>query len=146
MEQDSKLCSCGLAVEDRAGRAYNEAAFRHFLGIERKRVRRSTRSFLLLLITLNHVENSMDGRITPDIAQRLFGALAQMVREVDFMGWYRQDRAIGAVLSQGAKLAPQDASVRIAARMTGALRDGLPPNVAGRVQVRVLQVHQGLPC
>lgn len=146
MEQHSKVCSCGLAVEDRAGLAYNEAAFRHFLAIERKRVQRSTRSFLLLLVTLNKSAGSMDGRITPDIAQRLFATLSLTLREVDFIGWYREERAIGAVLSQGEETPPQDASRTIATRMTGVLRENLPTWIAKRLQVRVLQIHRSLPC
>jgi len=132
-------CSCGLAAEDREGQAYNEEAFRHFLAIERKRSERASRSFLLLLVSLRK-QPGMSLTFTPEVASRLFSGLALCVREVDFIGWYREERVAGAVLTQGIGTTEPDASRRIGERVTEILDKHLPPHAAERLHVRVLQL------
>jgi len=132
-------CSCGLALEDRNGQAYNEQAFRHFLAIERKRATRASRSFLLLLVSLRK-EPGASMVINAKAASRLFSGLAGCVREVDFIGWYREARVAGAVLTQGAGT-PAAAAVRgIGERVTEVLGRRLSGSEAQRLQVRVLQL------
>jgi hypothetical protein len=132
-------CSCGLALEDRNGQAYNEQAFRHFLAIERKRAARASRSFLLLLVSLRK-EPGASMVINAKAASRLFSGLAGCVREVDFIGWYREERVAGAVLTQGAGT-PAAAAVRgIGERVTEVLGRRLSGSEAQRLQVRVLQL------
>jgi hypothetical protein len=134
-------CSCGLAPEDQTGQAYNEQAFRHFLTIERKRAARASRSFLLLLVSLRKVPGQ-DLTINAKAASRLFSGLALSVREVDFIGWYRQERVAGAVLTQGLGI-PEPAAVRaIGERVTQVLGRSLSTRDAQRLQVRVLQLSR----
>jgi hypothetical protein len=129
-----------LAPEDRTGQAYNEQAFRHFLAIERKRAIRASRSFLLLLVSLRRHADS-NATIPPRSASRLFAGLALSVREVDFIGWYREDRIAGAVLTQGVATPEPSTVVRgITDRVTQVLGQRLPANEAQRLQVRVLQL------
>jgi hypothetical protein len=138
---ESEDCSCGLALEDRAGQAYNEQAFRHFLTIERKRAARASRSFLLLLVSLRK-EPGASVTITSKAAARLFSGLALSVREVDFIGWYRQERVAGAVLTQGLGM-PDAAAVRaIGERVTQVLNQRLSRREARRLRVRVLQLSR----
>jgi hypothetical protein len=134
-------CSCGLALEDRTGQAYNEQAFRHFLAIERKRAARARRSFLLLLVSLRK-EPGASVVINAKAASRLFSGLAGCVREVDFIGWYREERVAGAVLTQGTDT-PAPAAVKgIADRVTDALGQRLSASEAQRLQVRVLRLSR----
>jgi hypothetical protein len=135
-------CSCGLAVEDRTSQAYNEEAFRHFLAVERKRSGRAGRSFLLLLVSMRTGPGDVVPIATPT-AGRLFAALSECVREVDFIGWYRAERIAGAVLIQGDRPEP-DAARRINERVTAVLRNRLPAHVAERLDVRVLHRVGGL--
>ena len=132
-------CSCGLALEDRTGQAYNEQAFRHFLAIERKRAARASRSFLLLLVSLRK-EPGASVAINAKAASRLFSGLAGCVREVDFIGWYREERVAGAVLTQGLGTPPPAAVRGIGDRVTQVLNQRLPERDAERLQVRVLQL------
>jgi hypothetical protein len=134
-------CSCGLALEDREGQAYNEEAFRHFLAIERKRAERASRSFLLVLVSLRR-QPGMSITFTPELASRLFSGLALCVREIDFIGWYREERVAGAVLIQGIGTPEQDASRRIGERMIEILHRHLSAPVAQRLNVRVLQLRR----
>ena len=99
--EESEGCSCGIALDGRLGQAYNEEAFHYFLEIERRRTRLSNWPLFLLLIDLK-TQPGMSVHIESPIAERLFGDLATCLRETDFIGWYRVERAIGAVLTQRA--------------------------------------------
>ncbi len=102
-----------------AGLAYNEAAFSHFLRIERRRAERSSRSIVLVLVSLR----SGPGRsamLNADSAAALFSALGAAVREVDFVGWYREGRVAAAVLTQH-MAPPEGVCERVAGRVTRAL-------------------------
>jgi len=134
-------CSCGLAPEDQTGQAYNEQAFRHFLAIERKRASRASRSFLLLLVSLRK-ELGQGATIDAKAASRLFSGLALSVREVDFIGWYRQERVAGAVLTQGLETPDPDAVRAIGERVTQMLGRHLSRRDVQRLQVRVLQLSR----
>jgi hypothetical protein len=139
---ESVRCSCGVAVEGRLGRAYNEEAFKYFLAIERKRADRSRRSFLVLLINMKK-QPGMRGRIGPVVARRIFSALCHGLREVDVIGWFREDRVVGAVLRSGAEVASPDVPSRIGHRIAEILNARVPASVVRRLHVRILQLRPG---
>ena len=122
----------------RLGQAYNEQAFRYFLAIERKRSERSGCPFLLLLVDLKE-QSGVPVRIDPMVAPRLFSALWLCLRETDCIGWYREERVAGAVLTELGDRHPTEVCRLIGQRVSGALSEGLPANVAHRLQVRVYQ-------
>lgn len=128
----------GLVVEGGASKVYNQHAFRHFLDIERLRVERSDRSFLLLLVSLRKCP-ALGVRVPSALGSALFSGLDLCVREVDFIGWYRDQRVAAAVLAQGADVPSADAAARIAERVTNNLRRCLPSTVAERLRVRVVR-------
>jgi hypothetical protein len=66
--------------------------------------------------------------------------LGLCVREVDFVGWYRQGRVAAAVLTQGVDLPDEDAPSRIVERVTRILSERLPHGVAERLRVRVVRL------
>ena len=119
---------------------YNEEAFRYFLALERKRSERSRRSFLLLLVNMKK-QPGMSDRIPPAVAARIFSGLGLSVREVDFIGWFREERVAGAVLTQGAHAPEGEASAGIGQRVIETLSESVPSDVAGRLHVRVLQLR-----
>lgn len=131
-------CACGLAPEDRPGQAYNEEAFRHFLGVERKRSERSGRPFLLVRVDLKE-HPGVSAHIGPPVAHKLFAALGRCVRETDFIGWYRHERVVGAVLVEFRDGARAEVSSRVRYRVIAALDECLSATVARRLQVRVHQ-------
>src|SRR5256885_15992848 len=88
-----------MAVEDRQGRAYDEGAFRYFLALEQQRSTRSGRAFLLVLVYLKGKAGA-GARIDTTLAGPLFGRLWRCFRESDFIGWYREGRVAGAVLTE----------------------------------------------
>ena len=136
----SSIDSLGVvALEGRAGDVYAEAAFHHFLNVERMRAVRSRRTFFLLLISLRQCPER-GTRFGSGAAANLLEGLGECVREVDFVGWHRDGRVAGAVLAQGLEEPGPDASRRIVERVTRVLSDRLPASVARRLRVRVVQL------
>jgi hypothetical protein len=130
-------CSCGLGLTGH-GDAYNEEAFHHFLAIERKRSEASTRPFLLLLVEFEK-RLGASVPIGHDIAAGLFAALTESLRDTDVIGWYREQRIAGAVLTDLGD-APQAIVPHIIDRVRQVLGRDLDPDMASQVQVRVYQL------
>jgi len=142
--RESDRRACGVALEGRSGGAYNEEAFRHFLALEGKRSEHSGRPFLLLLADLK--EQPVDLKERPEVgARKLLSALCLCVRETDFVGWYRERRVAGAVLTDLGDAPPTEVSNVVGQRIGAALRAGLSPDVARRLQVRVYQHEPETP-
>jgi hypothetical protein len=118
------------------GLAYNEVAFRHFLTIEQRRAERARRTLLLLLV------NSKMGRLSrpplePRTSGQIFKVLGDCVREVDFVGWYREGKVAGAVVGLGTG-APADVQHRLKVRISKALTAQLPTDQLTQLRVRVV--------
>ena len=138
----------------RIARVYNEAAFRHFLAVDRWRAERSSRSFFLILVTIRQSSDrgpstgsgqadGGGGKIADATAAALFRGLDACVREVDFIGWFREGRVAAAVLPQGIN-ASGDVPHLVAARLLPALRKRLPAEEAGKLRVRVVRLGTGM--
>jgi hypothetical protein len=129
-------CSSGVSLEGRLGQAYNEEAFQYFLAIERTRSERSGRPFLLLLVDLVE-QPGVSARIDPMVAPKLFSALWLCLRESDFIGWYREERVAGAVLTELGDGPATEVSCLVGQKIGRVLRERLPSDVARRLRVRV---------
>lgn len=136
-------CSGGPAAEDPTGRSYDEVMFRYFLTLERKRFERSGRPFLLLLVEWRK-SSDPHAHFEPKIAAKLFDALWQSLRETDFVGWYRDGRVVGAVLTQPAERAGTNMSDAVHDRVGEMLCERLAPQIARRLKVRVYQLPTGV--
>jgi hypothetical protein len=127
-----------LAHKRRLGHVYNEEAFQYFLEIERKRADHSGRPCLLLLADLKN-QPGESALMSRPLASKLFAAMWLCLRETDFVGWYREDRVAGAVLTQGAELPDAEISQQVLERITRVLNERLPRDVA-RLQVWISQL------
>ncbi len=139
MRRESGWRAQGVALESRLGQAYDEETFLRFLATERKRSERSGSPFLLLLVDLNE-EPGVSVRIAPEVSDRLFSRLWLCVRETDIVGWYREERVAGALLTQITSGTVSDVCRTVSERVADELRRGLPADVARRVQHRVYQL------
>jgi len=139
MREESDRGSRGVALESRLGQAYDEEAFLYFLAMARKRSERSGSPFLLVLVDLNE-EPGASVRIAPTVSARIFSCLWLSLRETDVVGWYREERVAGAVLTHLAVGSMLDVRGEVSQRVTDGLREALPPHVARRLQVRVYQL------
>ena len=119
-------------------RAYNEAAFRHFLAIERSRAEYSNGSVLLVLVSLR----SDGGRshLPEATATAILSGLTEAVREVDFVGWFREGRVAGAVLAEGSAAATSRAHQLMAERVRQILGNRLSSRQSNRLRVRIVQL------
>ena len=138
MNNELDPCSCGYA-EGRSGEAYNEEAFRYFLEIERRRSEVSTRPFLLLLVDVKK-QPGESPLIPQATVAGLFAGLSLCLRETDFVGWYRQERVAGAVLTQRPDMPQANVAKHVAKRVRRALSEQLEADVSSRLQVRVYRI------
>lgn len=125
-----------ITFDGRTCPAYNEAAFRYFLDIERKRAQRAMRPLLLMLIK-ETTDPTPDGKRVSPCFKKIFSVLPGCLREVDFVGWYREGVVAAALLSP---TSPVTDSVRhhLSTRVLRALRDKLSSDEAARVALRVV--------
>jgi hypothetical protein len=146
-QQHSPGLTSPLTLErgpDRAYEAYSEAAFGHFLAIERRRAERSGRSLFLLLVDMKGDGTNERRCLADSVVHRMFSAMMASVREVDFVGWYRTGRIAGAVLTQGSEGPTPEVGQLIAKRVWKVLMRRLPARVGAAVQVRVLQLRSNV--
>jgi len=137
---ESSVDSLGVvALEGRVGDVYAEQAFRHFLEVERVRAIRSGRTFFLLLVSLRRCPER-GVQFGAGAAASLLQGLGLCVREVDFIGWYRDRHVAGAVLAQGLDERGADASRRIVERVNRVLSERLSKSIAARLRVRVVRL------
>jgi len=128
-------CSCGLALTgDNA--VYNEEAFRFLLDIERRRFEASAQLFVLILVELT-LRAGLPEKMPAPVASKIFGSLTQTLRDTDLVGWYRDQRVIGAVLTHVGEMPLEDSTRQMSARVTQALHTDLPQDTAKQVKVRL---------
>ena len=129
-------CSCGFALTGH-GAAYNEEAFCFLLDVERRRFEASGEPFVLLLI--DHRDRRTGTGIDSAIGARVFTSLTRSLRDTDVIGWYRQGRVIGAVLTHLGDRPVIDVSRQMADRVNRAFVAELPNELARQLRVRVYQ-------
>jgi hypothetical protein len=120
-------------------RAYNEAAFQYFLSVERRRAQGMQRSILLVLASIRMTPGHCE-QLRHSTAAAMFAGLAAVVREVDFLGWYRQGRVAGAVLAQPAYLSDPQQVGLVGARILEAIRREIHDGRGQFVHVRVVRL------
>jgi hypothetical protein len=121
------------------GEAYNEEAFHHFLAVERKRAEISHRPFLLLLVEFEErsgVSTPLDG----SIAAQVFSGFAEGLRDTDVIGWYREHRVAGAVLTDLNDVSEQVVREQVTRRVTAALRGSISARLHSRLRICVYQL------
>jgi len=138
VDADQKHDADFISVADSA-QVYNEAAFRYFLSIERERSERSEHPLLLVLVEACG-EAGREGRMDRAVAEKVFGALEQCVRETDFTGWYLDGRTAGAVLIQRSKKPAPEAAARVRDRVIALMTQELPNLVGRDLRVRLYQL------
>jgi|SRR5688500_18433992 hypothetical protein len=121
-----------------AGRVHNEAAFRYFLGIELHRAERSGHCVLLVLVSVRKADGG-SVKLAPLAASKVFAGLGESVREVDFVGWFREGRVAAAALVQ--RVNPSaDARQQIVSRLMKTLSNRFLAT-AGIARVRVVPLR-----
>lgn len=123
----------------RGARAYNEAAFRRFLAADRARAARLQRCLFLVFVTIQH-RPGCAALLSNHVAASVFRALDATVREVDFTGWFREQRVAAALLVQGPQPPEYSATAQIAARISSAVEMRLSKSQARGLRIRVVRL------
>ena len=118
---------------------YNEAAFRHFLAVDRVRAQRSQRFLYLVLVALR-AGVGRRAALTKPTATSLFLGLGASVREVDFVGWFVEGQVPAAVLAQGLKASDSGLAPMIAERVAAELKKPLSHAESQNLRVRVVRL------
>ena len=127
-----------VRINGEVSHAYNEAAFRYFLTLERRRAERHVRPLLLVLVKLR--KHSQSGSaLTPPTLATIFSALSACVREVDFVGWYREGVVAAAALIPSSNTAEQ-VQHHVNERVVRVLRMRLSASDVARLAVRVIEL------
>jgi hypothetical protein len=127
-----------FALEHGQGEAYNENAFQYFMEIERKRCMPSNRPLLLVLIEPKPSAGAR-ARLNRAGVAKFFSTVSSAVRETDLIGWYREGRVAGVVLTQHDESDPKRTMDVVRARLTSALEKHYRGDARG-VHVRVQQL------
>jgi hypothetical protein len=138
MDLAEARCACDLALAGNGG-VYNEEAFRYLLEVERRRFERSTRPFALALIEVES-QRGWPESMGLEVSALVFDGLASSLRETDVVGWYRDGRTVGAILTHLGEGAGGDVS-GMAKRMTQTLRQRVP-QVGERLRVRLYESEE----
>ena len=123
-------------MRSREGCVHNQEAVRLFLEVERARAARQRHPVMVAVVSMR------PGRLPwgDDVATGIFVALWKGLREVDVVGWLREQRTAGAVLTAGAQPPTPLAARAIARRLRDTIRQCTSAQVAESVRVRVIQV------
>lgn len=136
---DSRLRIAGsfpIALDRDVLHVYGEPAFHYFLNIERARSIRSARLCVLLRVDLKD-GHGVPTQLSTATSERLFVALAQSVRETDFVGWYEDQRVAGAVLTEVAEDPQNDSIRRTLDRIRRRFETTIPVAMSSRLDIRV---------
>jgi hypothetical protein len=132
-----------ITRESQLQQVYPEDVFRHLVAVERTRSERSGRPFALLLVDLRPEARGSSALLHPLVARRIFAGLEHCLRETDYMGWYRAEAVVGAVLTELPDGPDVVAPNNVAARANRVLSQSLPSRVANRIRLR-LHLHGAL--
>ncbi|MGE4054198.1 MAG: hypothetical protein AB7F99_05310 [Vicinamibacterales bacterium] len=113
--------------------------FRRLLWTEWKRAVRAEQPLFLVLVRVNR--HPVTTRVPAPVSARVFAALTQAVRDVDFTGWYRDGRLAGAVLAQVGDPPDAEARAGIRQRVVTSLEQQLPAIAARGMSVKVVEVR-----
>jgi hypothetical protein len=119
---------------------YGESAFHYFLDIERERSIRSSRECVLVRVDLKD-RHGVPTRMSPATSDQLFLALAQSVRETDFIGWYEDQRVAGAVMTEVADERQTEGIRRTLERIRRRFETDFPVDVSSRLDIRVSAIR-----
>jgi hypothetical protein len=128
--------SFSLALDRELFHVYGEPAFHYFLDIERERSIRSSRPCVLLRVDLKD-RQGVPTRMTRATGEQLFMALAQSMRDTDFIGWYEDQRVAGAVLTEVAEERQNEGIRRTLDRIRRRFETDFPVDVSSRLDIRV---------
>ena len=121
--------------------AYNQEAFRYLLESESKRSERSGR-FCQIILVYSSDEHGRIVQMNFDVAKIVIAAASRSFRETDYIGWYRDGRIVGAVLTVLVQESMAQVASHLQKRLAEILQSELSIEESRRLQIRVCQHHE----
>ena len=121
--------------------AYNQEAFRYLLESESMRSKRSGHLCQILLVFWTDAQGrivQMDSRV----AKTLVAAISRNLRDTDYIGWYRDEHIVGAVLTVLVEESMAQVAGHLQKRLVEILQSELIIEKSRRLQVRVCPYHE----
>ena len=125
-----------FAVQDGLVHAYREEAFHYFLELERKRCEAAHRPLVLLLID----RETGGAEIDAATSAKVFSIVSRSVRDTDFIGWYREGRIVGAVLTQDTESARESLADVVRGSIIGKIENRFRAGSIRNLRLRVQPV------
>jgi lipopolysaccharide/colanic/teichoic acid biosynthesis glycosyltransferase len=116
-----------------AGRiVLHEDAFVSMLYLERRRAERAQKRFVLMLVDLKSAIS--DGQKNRTLA-KITGALLNVTRETDIVGWYLEDQLVGVICTEVGNAKSKTVQGRMLEKVKRALVEGLPAEKVSKITV-----------
>lgn len=115
---------------------YPEKAFLYLLDSESRRSERSGHLCQILLVYRADAQGAVLP-MEPAVARTVVAVLSRTLRDTDYVGWYRDGRVVGGVLTLLGRDSSVDGSVRLRTNLTAILQSELGQQNGYPVQVRV---------
>jgi hypothetical protein len=103
------------------GHALGEEAFHRLISIERRRTKRSRKSFLLMLLDMGEHSNSRLGM------REVLSTLTGVLRETDVTGWYKEGSVVGILFTEITLDDEGSTAATLMRRVSQALKSRLSP-------------------
>ena len=130
----------GMASFSQSG-AYNQEAFRYLLESESKRSERSGYFCRIILVYWTDAQGR-DMQMNSYAAKTVMAALSRSLRDTDYIGWYREGRIAGAVLTVLVQESMEQVSTHLQRRLVEIIRTKLGVKETSLLQIRVCQHHE----
>lgn len=119
-----------------SGGLYNEVAFHYLLKSEFHRSQRSDFGHYVLLLSQG-VPNGGKVAMSAQVVGAVVMVLSRCLRETDYIGWYREGRVVGGVLTTMGKESGSEQIDSLQTRIIDALRDELGSKDSSMLRIRI---------
>ena len=109
-----------------------EEAFHRMISIERRRTKRSSKSFMLMLLDIGEHASSRNNQLS---LRKIMSTLSLMLRETDVTGWYKEDSVVGVMFTEITLDDQGSIPATMMARVTDTLRDHLTPQQFRQISI-----------
>jgi exopolysaccharide biosynthesis polyprenyl glycosylphosphotransferase len=110
----------------------SQEAFLRMLGVERKRVERSHKTFLLMLLDKARLSA---GESDADVLQRAGEVISASIRETDVSGWYKNKLTVGVIFTEIRGLDKESIQIALSTRVMAVLREDLDQQEAETMRI-----------
>jgi len=116
--------------------AYSQESFRYLLESESKRSERSGHFCQILLVYWTDAQGRI-GQMDSHVTETVMAVLIRSLRETDYIGWYRDGRIVGAVLTVLVKESMAQVASHLHKRLAEILQSELSIEESRCLQIRV---------